>query len=238
VIAGLAGIGKSTLSQIERGERALDSRSEIVALATALQISPSELIGEPVTAPGDEHPSVQAMRDALLAATHHHPGGQVTGGWCVLALCRSLVAATVKRSSDADAALEHAAELAMRTGEGNAYWMSFGPTNVGCWRMHAALEFGDHEGAVAVAEGMYPGALHVPKYQAYYWANYGRALARARDRRNDAALALRRAELISPRHLQRDPLAREALSALVARAKQGAVSRELRGMAYRAGLPA
>lgn len=28
VLAGLAGIGKSTLSQIERGERALDSRSE------------------------------------------------------------------------------------------------------------------------------------------------------------------------------------------------------------------
>jgi transcriptional regulator with XRE-family HTH domain len=52
--------GKSTLSKIERGERALDSRAEIVALANALQISPSELIEEPVTAPGDEHPSAQS----------------------------------------------------------------------------------------------------------------------------------------------------------------------------------
>ena len=41
VVAGLAGISKSRLSQIERGEVALDSRSETVALANALGISPS-----------------------------------------------------------------------------------------------------------------------------------------------------------------------------------------------------
>jgi transcriptional regulator with XRE-family HTH domain len=43
VVAGLAGISKSHLDRIERGERALDSLSEIVALANALQIAPSEL---------------------------------------------------------------------------------------------------------------------------------------------------------------------------------------------------
>lgn len=176
----------------------------------------------------------QAELDAVNVPTTSPESMQLAG---VLALCRSLVSATVKRSSDADAALEHAAELAARTGEGNAYWMGFGPANVGCWRMHAALEFGDHERAVAVAEGMHPGALRVPKYQAYYWANYGRALARVRDRRNDAALAFRRAERISPRHLQRDPFARETLGQLVAQSKRDAVGRELRGMAYRAGLP-
>ncbi|MGH3836601.1 MAG: helix-turn-helix domain-containing protein [Pseudonocardiaceae bacterium] len=36
----MAGISKSSLSRIEHGERALDSRSETVALASALQISP------------------------------------------------------------------------------------------------------------------------------------------------------------------------------------------------------
>ncbi|HKR48611.1 MAG TPA: helix-turn-helix transcriptional regulator [Pseudonocardiaceae bacterium] len=53
VIAGLAGMSKSKLSLIERGERALDSRSDIVALANALQISPSELVRLPVLAPGN-----------------------------------------------------------------------------------------------------------------------------------------------------------------------------------------
>ena len=64
VVAGLAGISKSTLSQVERGERALDSLSEIVALANALQIAPSELTKLPVPAPanGDTDAGVQAVR--------------------------------------------------------------------------------------------------------------------------------------------------------------------------------
>ena len=371
VIAGLAGMSKSHLSQLERGECALDRRSEIQALAKALNIAPSELIGVPVPAPGDgrTEAAVRVMRGALMAVAYGRPAGQVlpvevlrarvgatvaahcrcgreeevgaalpglirdvhtsiaagrdvaelldlavllhteaTLGWLrvagapldlrsqaavlarqvaqdrdtptalglavwggvyvlatagafdlaraeldgvsvptttpesmqlagTLALCRSFLAAAVAQPGDADTALAHATELAERTGEGNAYWMGFGPTNVGCWHIFAALEVGDQERAIAIADGMRPGALRVPKYQVYYWVNYGRALARVRGRRDEAALALRRAERISPRHVQRDPLVRETLSELVARSKQDAVGRELRAMAYRAGLP-
>lgn len=53
VIAGLAGMSKSQLDRIERGEVALDKLSEIVALANALQIAPSDLMSIcPVPAPG------------------------------------------------------------------------------------------------------------------------------------------------------------------------------------------
>jgi len=45
VVAGLAGMSKSHLFEIERGECALDRRSEIVALANVLQVAPSELTG-------------------------------------------------------------------------------------------------------------------------------------------------------------------------------------------------
>ncbi len=41
VVAGLAGMSTTQLWRIEHGERALDSLSEIVALANALQIAPS-----------------------------------------------------------------------------------------------------------------------------------------------------------------------------------------------------
>lgn len=52
VVAGLAGMSKShLLSELERGESALDRRSEIVALANALQAAPSELTGMPVPLP-------------------------------------------------------------------------------------------------------------------------------------------------------------------------------------------
>jgi hypothetical protein len=50
VIAGLAGMGKSTLHRIEHGQRDL-TLSEIVALANALKIDPSTLIRLPILAP-------------------------------------------------------------------------------------------------------------------------------------------------------------------------------------------
>jgi transcriptional regulator with XRE-family HTH domain len=50
VIAGLAGMSRSTLHRIERGQREL-TLSEIVALANALEIAPSTLIRSPILAP-------------------------------------------------------------------------------------------------------------------------------------------------------------------------------------------
>lgn len=47
VVAGLAGISAGHLSRIERGERVLDSRRVLYALADALQVAPSELTGQP-----------------------------------------------------------------------------------------------------------------------------------------------------------------------------------------------
>jgi transcriptional regulator with XRE-family HTH domain len=373
VVAGLAGISASFLSRLERGERALDRHSLIVALAKALEIAPSELLEAPLPVPPDERigAAVRAVRAALLAVAHHAPDGEVlpvevlrtrvtttvaahcrcdrddevgaalpalirdlhtsiaagrhvaelldlavllhteaTTGWLrvagapldlrsqavvlgrqaaenrgtatalglavwggvhllvaagafdlaeaeldsttvpttsppstqlagMLALCRSLVAAAANRADDVAAPLDAAADIAAHTGEGNAYWMGFGPTNVGCWRMHVALETGDHDRAVDIAESVHP-QLHPHRgSQALYWVDYGRALSRVRGRRHDAAKALRRAEQISPPYLHRDPSARETLAELVGRSKQDdAVDRELRRMAYRAGLPA
>jgi transcriptional regulator with XRE-family HTH domain len=77
VVAGLAGISKSKLSRIERGEMALDSRSEIVALANALRIAPSELIELPAPANGHADSAVDAVHLALMAIGRQRPGGQV-----------------------------------------------------------------------------------------------------------------------------------------------------------------
>jgi transcriptional regulator with XRE-family HTH domain len=366
VIAGLAGMSKSKLSRIERGEIALDSRSEIVALANALQIAPSELTELPVPAPANGHAdsAVDAVRLALMAVGRKRPGGQVvsfeelraranaiersdyrsrgdalpdlirdlhstlaagrdvtelldlavmvhaqtTRGWLyvvgapldlrreaatlaqrmaeerddpaalgvaawgaviemiaagafdlaqdeldsvtvptnspesmqlagMLALAGSLVAAADKRPSDVDAALEYAAELAQRTGQGNAYLMGFGPTNVGLWRMAAALEIRDYERAATIAEGLNPKAHPSRERRTTYWMDYGRALARLRGRQDDAVKALRIAEELFPMRVLRNPFAREVIGELVTRSRRDAVGQELRGMAYRAGLP-
>jgi transcriptional regulator with XRE-family HTH domain len=369
VVAGLAGISAASLSRIETGQRALDSRSEMVALANALQVAPSELTRqlEP-TAGNGEGAAVKAVRRALIAVTRDDPAGQVApvdvlrariesvvidqrrcdheavgrelpalirdmhtsvavghgvrdllalgvllhvqgshaflgdmgapvdlrwqtatlarqfarehGGAEVLglatfgaangllaagefdealaeldsvtvptitgtaeqldgmlALSRSLVAAADQRPADVDAPLEYAGQLATRTGEGNAYWLGFGPTNVGVWRMGVALEARDFAKAASIAETLQPQRLPTATRRATYWANYGRALARIRGRQEDAVRALRQAEVISPPRVQRHPFVRDVLAEMLVRSRRDAIGRELRAMAYRAGLP-
>ncbi len=366
VTAELAGMSKSHLDRIERGERALDSLSEIVALANVLQIAPSDLMRLPVPAPANGHAdsAIEAVELALMAVNHHHPDGtvlpvdalrervgagsvgnhemtgrelpvlirdlhttvaagrdvaelldlvallhtQATIGWLrtagalvslreqasvlacqaaeerdtptsrglaaagavrvmlskgafdlaqaeldsvtvptttpetmqlagMLALYQAEIAAADSRPGDVDPALDHADELAQRTGEGNAYWLGFGPTNTGFCRASVALDLKDYDRAVAAAENVNPQLHSNRSRQAAYWAYYGRALARVRRRQEDAVRALRQAELIVPHRVQRDPFVREVLGELLARSRPGAAGQTLRGMAYRAGLP-
>jgi transcriptional regulator with XRE-family HTH domain len=366
VIAGLAGMSTTTLHRIETGERALDSRSETVALANALEIAPSELTKMPIPAPGNGGAdwAVEDVRRALMAVTRNRPGGQVVTveelraradaiegadyqrrgaelpnlirdlhatmaagkavpslldlavmlhgqtvrGWLLvmgapldlrwqaatlaqqaaqerdqpaalgvaawaaviemvaggafelaraeldavtvptttpesaqlagmLALSRSLVAAADKRPEDVEAPLEFAAELAERTGQGDAYRMGFGPTNVGLWRMSAALEAQEYGRAAELAESLNPREHPSRERRATYWMDYGRALARIPGRQDDAVRAYRTAEGIFPMRVLRNPFTRDVLAELVARARRDAIGQELRGMAYRAGLP-
>jgi transcriptional regulator with XRE-family HTH domain len=69
VIAERAGITEGYLSRLERGERRLDKRSTIAALAAALEVSPSELIGQPVRwedpAMAEAQATIPALRLAL-----------------------------------------------------------------------------------------------------------------------------------------------------------------------------
>jgi transcriptional regulator with XRE-family HTH domain len=79
VVAGLAGMSKSHLSELERGESALDRRSEIVALANALQVAPSELTGMPVPLPtnGDTDAATIEIRRVVQAVVVGAANGQV-----------------------------------------------------------------------------------------------------------------------------------------------------------------
>jgi transcriptional regulator with XRE-family HTH domain len=81
VIAGLAGMSKSHLSRIERGERS-PTLAEIVALAEALKISVSDLTRLPVPAPanGNTDSTTEAIGLALDAIDVDQPGGMVLPG--------------------------------------------------------------------------------------------------------------------------------------------------------------
>lgn len=154
-----------------------------------------------------------------------------------LALATSLVSAARKDQAGRTAALEYAAELAQRTGETNLLGFGFGPSNVAVWRLQGALEAGEYDEAVSIAETVNPAALTVRAREAVYWREYGRSLAHLPKRRGEAVMMLRRAEEISPDHVRRHPFTRETLNELLARARRDAAGRELRGIAFRAGLP-
>ncbi|GAA4242603.1 helix-turn-helix transcriptional regulator [Actinomadura meridiana] len=72
-LAGLSGLSPSFLSMAERGQRALDRRSHISALATALRVSEKDLIGGPhLTADPVQaapHATIPAVRAALMTNT-------------------------------------------------------------------------------------------------------------------------------------------------------------------------
>jgi transcriptional regulator with XRE-family HTH domain len=78
VIAELAGITEGHLSRLERGERRLDKRSTIAALAAALEVSPSELIGQPLRwedpAMAEAQATIPALRLALVGTELGQPG--------------------------------------------------------------------------------------------------------------------------------------------------------------------
>lgn len=68
VVAELAGITEGHLSRLEHRKRQLNKRSTIAALAAALEVSPSELIGQPVRRDDPAMAEAQATIPALRLA--------------------------------------------------------------------------------------------------------------------------------------------------------------------------
>jgi transcriptional regulator with XRE-family HTH domain len=82
--AGLAGISKSYLSRLERGERSIDSRALLLRIAVALEVSVADLTGQPYVPRdrdhGDAHRGVAGIRLALLdPSAGPGPGGDLDG---------------------------------------------------------------------------------------------------------------------------------------------------------------
>ena len=79
-LAGLAGLSPSFLSMVETGQRPLDRRSHIAALANALKVSETDLVGGPHLTPdplqGDPHMGIPVLRVALQTNTLSTPAVQ------------------------------------------------------------------------------------------------------------------------------------------------------------------
>lgn len=76
-LAGLAGLSPSFVSMVENGQRPLDRRSHIAGLASALNVSETDLMGGPHLTPdpvqSDPHKGIPALRVALATNTLSAP---------------------------------------------------------------------------------------------------------------------------------------------------------------------
>jgi transcriptional regulator with XRE-family HTH domain len=76
-LAGLSGLSPSFLSMVETGTRPLDRRSHIAAVARALRVSETDLVGRPHLTPdplqSDPHMSIPPLRVAILSNTLTSP---------------------------------------------------------------------------------------------------------------------------------------------------------------------
>ncbi len=76
-LAGLAGLSPSFLSMVETGLRSLDRRSHIAAIASALRVSETDLVGGPHLSAdkmqSDPHASIPGLREALQVNTLTDP---------------------------------------------------------------------------------------------------------------------------------------------------------------------
>lgn len=82
VLADRAGLSKSFLSMVENGHRHLERRRDLVAIAGALQVSMTDLTGQPYppAGPGDggAHATVPGVRTALMAHSLEHTPATAT----------------------------------------------------------------------------------------------------------------------------------------------------------------
>jgi transcriptional regulator with XRE-family HTH domain len=155
-------------------------------------------------------------------------GAEVLG---MLHLVASLAHTVAGRPGLAGDRMQEALALAAHTGDGNAFGLCFGPTNVGAWRVALAVEQGEG-GAVAELAAQVNEAMLPPFRRASMLTDLGRGLARERGRHEEAIQVLLRAEALAPHQVHGDPFAREAVAALLTTAG----SAKLRSLARRVGV--
>lgn len=170
----------------------------------------------------------------------HLDSPEVVQVYGMLHLNAALGSASQGKADQARAHLDEAGDVADRLPEDvNMFgYLYFGRTNVDIWRVSLGTELGEGGKVAEVARTVHPETIPSNARQAMFYADLGRALASDRRTRPQAVHALAKAETIAPQRIRNNPFVRDTIADLMRRAKEDAVGRELRGMAYRMGLAA
>ena len=153
----------------------------------------------------------------------------------MLRLSAALACAVQNDHQGAAEQAAEAADLASRDGESAGAWELFGPANVGVWRTSLAVEAGQAEAALAYAGQVEPRDLASHNRRAGLRLEKARAYAML-GKDADAVREIRQAEHISAAQTRTNPMIRELVGDMLARARRQAGGRDLRGIAWRMNL--
>lgn len=228
------------------GYRDLAWRAADTALDYARQAEDDKLIAAAqfmrlMTMPPEAHQVIyaDAVRTYEDMQSHTQPGSK--RGYGALHLPAALASSQAGNWDTAQDHLTEAQHIAGHVGEPDipgGLSMSFGPTNVGLWKMASLLEAGHYREVVDVARTLHPQNLPHANRQSSFWLDLGRAQSHIPGQDRQAIMSLARAERLAPQYMRALPAARNAVSALIGRAKQRAVANDLRQLADRLGLSA
>jgi len=229
------------------GYRDLAWRASDMALASAREAESVTLIGATQFMRLMCMPTEASTVIAAQARTTYEELQPLAGdpaarrGYGALHLSVALAEAQAGRTGQIDQHLEEARREAVTLGEPmkpGGLSMSFGPTNVGLWRMGSALELGEYHKVIEIARTVNPEALPHANRQCAYWLDYGRALSHIPGREHQAIAALARAETKAPQYMKVLPTARNTVASMITRARRKAVADDLRKLADKMGLQA
>jgi tetratricopeptide (TPR) repeat protein len=132
---------------------------------------------------------------------------------------------------------EEAARIAAPLGDRPDAFEVSGVANTGVWRASLAVEAGNAETAMAIADQVEVRALASGNRRAALSMERAQAMAMLGNERQ-AVNELRRAEKLSPAQVRNPPLIKELVGPMLDRAQRQAGGRELRGLAWRMGVSA
>jgi transcriptional regulator with XRE-family HTH domain len=182
----------------ERVRQWAERLDEPTALALAAWCQANSAMGG-----GAYHRSAALVDRAISDLDHHlaEPAALELLGMLHLAAGASVLAE--RRTEDALAHIGEAERIAARTGESSPWWLTFGPTNVGIWRMGVEVDSGQPGRALETAKGLQPAAVASLDRRAAYYVETARALTDLGGRRDDdAKRMLLTAERIAPQRVR------------------------------------
>jgi transcriptional regulator with XRE-family HTH domain len=231
-VAKRFGRGDLSLLAADRAIRAAEAADDPYRLAAARWNLAHVLLAEHQ----DEHAEDVAMRGAHgLAPLVQADDEAATALYGALTLLGAVASVRRGQPWTARERVRAVAPLAERTGEVNAYWTAFGPTNVAMYAVSVEVEAGETAEALRLADQVDPGRSPSIERRIAFLLEEAEAYAQRREFASTLVL-LQTASREAPEDVAYRPMARQLVQTVVERARHG-VAAEAARLAESVGLP-